>query len=75
MARPASSKMFNRMLRLSSGKKFPQASGPKASWILASITNRYAGLMVRFKTMSQERWVRNFFQRVKGGSQWFREGE
>ena len=65
LAKPASSKIFNRILRLSSGKKFPQASGPKASWILASTTNKYAGLMVRFKTMSEERWVRNFFKMPK----------
>jgi glycosyltransferase involved in cell wall biosynthesis len=32
---------------------------------LASTTNKYAGLMVRFKTMSQERWERNFFKTPK----------
>ena len=52
--------MFNRTLKLSSGKKLPHASGPNVSWILASTTNKYAGLMVRFKTMSQERWERIF---------------
>ena len=40
----------------SAAEKVAPASGPNVSWILASTTNKYAGLMVRFKTMSQERW-------------------
>ena len=41
LANPASSKMFNRTLKLSSGKKVAPSLRPqRASWILASTTNR-----------------------------------